>query len=329
MKLDDALRTKLIDGIIAALDKEYIYPDVVPKIEKRLRAQLTAKVYDGARSPEKLAKLLTEDLQEVSKDRHLGVGYSVEPLPTDRTIDAAMPAEDRAQMRKHAAQFNAFLVKVERLAGNIGYLRVDGFPSPMVAAGPVTAAMAFVADTDELIVDLRHCGGGDPAGVLLLISYLFDETIHANDIYTRADDSTRQFWTAPVAGRAYADKPVYVLTSARTFSAGEDFAYTLQKHKRAKIVGEVTGGGAHPTILRRLTPNFGIGVPYARSINPITKTNWERVGVKPDLRAPEAKALDVAYLAALRTQRKRISAKQMPHLSDEIDKALDKARKRA
>ena len=329
MKLDEAQRTKVIDGVIAALHEEYVFPTAVPKIAKRLRANTQRY---ATKSPEKLAKLLSQDLHEITRDKHLAVSYSEAPIGPDAAADGALAAEQKAAMRVHAAQFNAFFVKLERLPGNIGYLRLDGFAHPMVSAGPAAAAMTFLADTDELIIDLRTCGGGHAEAVAMMISYLFDgsEPVRLNDIYWRPDDTTRQHWIMPVAGRRYADKPVYVLVGPRTFSGAEDFAYTVRTLKRAKIVGEPTGGGAHPCRRRRLTPNFAVIVPIGRSINPITGRNWERVGVTPDIKVAEAKAFDAAYVAALRSQRKRIDPKRMPKdfvpsLSDEIDRALENA----
>jgi C-terminal processing protease CtpA/Prc len=334
MKLDDKLRSQVIEGAIAALHKEYVFPDVATKIEKRLREHVKAKRYDKVTAGAKLAKQLTEDVQAVSRDKHMSVQYSAEPIADDAPPHRGLPRDTRAEMRAHAAGFNAFFVKVERMAGNIGYLRLDAFVNTFVAAGPAAAAMTFIADTDALIIDLRHNGGGDPATVAMMVSYLYDggESIHVSDIYWRSDDTTHQFWTVPdLAGRRYPDKPVYVLTSERTFSGAEDFAYAVRSLKRAKLIGEVTGGGAHPCGRRKLTTNFAIIVPMGRSISPITKTNWEAVGVKPHVKTAAADALSTAYLEALKAQRKRKLPKLpnwSPDLGAEIDTALQKAAKK-
>lgn len=102
---------------------------------------------------------------------------------------------------------------------------------PEVAGETAAAAMTFVANTDALIVDLRFNGGGEPSMVAFLTSYLFDEPTHLNDIHQRYSDTTQQWWTAGyVPGRRFGGKkPVYVLTSKRTFYSGEEFAYTLEQ----------------------------------------------------------------------------------------------------
>jgi C-terminal processing protease CtpA/Prc len=191
---------------------------------------------------------------------------------------------------------------VERLDGNIGYVRLDGFMSPAESAGKLAAAMTFVADTDALIFDLRENGGGDPAMVALICSYLFgDKPVHLNDLYWRKGNRTEEFWTkASVPGRKFVDKDVYVLTSNRTFSGAEEFSYNLKNLKRATIVGETTGGGAHPGEMVRLSDHFGAFVPTGRAISPITKTNWEGTGVEPDVKVQKELALQTAYLMALK-----------------------------
>jgi len=150
-------------------------------------------------------------------------------------------------------------------------------------------------------VDLRRNTGGSPDGVQLWNSFLFpDEDTHLNDIYDAGTKQTRQYWTlAYVPGPRYLNRPVWVLTSSATFSAGEEFAYNLQALGRASLVGETTRGGAHPTEVFPLTRTLEITVPICRSINPVTGTNWEGVGVAPDIAVPAGDAWGVAYARAL------------------------------
>ncbi|MEO6155979.1 MAG: S41 family peptidase, partial [Thermomonas sp.] len=190
---------------------------------------------------------------------------------------------------------------VKRLPGNVGYLELRGFgPTAMVGAA-ISGAMTLLSGTDALILDLRRNGGGEPETVAYLMSHFFapgDER-HLNDLYFRAGDKTHQYWTSAAVGPRYT-RPVYVLTSGRTFSGGEECAYDFQTQKRAKIVGETTGGGANPGDGYAIAKGYAAFIPNGRAINPITKTNWEHVGVKPDISVPAADAQKVAHAAILR-----------------------------
>ena len=293
-------RAKVIENSIARLNERYVFPEVAKKMEQAVRAKAASGAYDKITSARELAETLTRDFQEVSKDKHLGVRHRNGVVP-DSKPDGPMPAEQLAAMKAFATKVNFGFEKAERLQGNIGYIDIRGFVLPEVGAETGAAAMTFVANTDALIVDLRFNGGGEPAMIAFLQSYLFDERTHLNDIYTRHNNSTEEWWTsAAVSGRRFGGKkPIFVLTSNHTFSGGEEFANNLKVLKRATIVGETTGGGAHPVSDVKVSDHFVIGVPYARAINPVTKTNWEGTGVAPDVSVAAPQAFDTAYLLAL------------------------------
>lgn len=292
--LDAATRAAVLEGALKALNENYVFPEMAKQMDAAIRARMQRGEYDQITSGAAFAAKLTDDLREVCRDKHLRVVYNAEPLPRR---NGAPPGASADQDRVRNFGFE----KVERLSGNVGYLELRGFMDVARAAETATAAMNFLTHTDALIIDLRRNGGGQPAMVAFLSSYLFDKPTHLNDIYERPTNRTQQFWTrAEVPGQRYGNKPVYVLTSKLTFSGAEEFSYNLKNLKRALIVGETTGGGAHPVNFHRLAEHFGIGVPFGRAINPITKTNWEGTGVAPDVAVPAAQALSVAHLAALK-----------------------------
>jgi C-terminal processing protease CtpA/Prc len=203
-------------------------------------------------------------------------------------------------MRAQMDELNCGFVKVEQLDGNVGYVKFNGFFDVGACGATASAAMSFVAGSRALIVDLRDNGGGSPAMVAYISSYLFSARTHLNDLWTRHSGETEEFWTRDdIPGRRFGgEKPVYVLTSARTFSGAEEFSYNLKSLGRATIIGETTGGGAHPVSGHRIDEHFMIGVPFARAVNPITRTNWEGVGVAPDVKVPAADALAAALKLA-------------------------------
>ncbi len=287
---------QLVKALLHQLHDRYIFPEVAVQIDEHLRPKMAE--YTTIASGEELSERLTADLQVISHDKHMRVFYSKEPLPQ-------RPAEPTPeQMREWdlgIALENGGFHKVERLAGNVGYLELKGFAPAEVAGDTATAAMAFLASTEALIIDLRRNGGGNPTMVALLCSYFFRRPTHLNSMHWREGDRLHQFWTLPhLPGRRYLDKPIYILTSSRTFSAAEEFCYNLQSQKRATIIGERTGGGAHPGGVVRLDDHFEVFIPSGRSINPITGTNWEGTGVTPEIAVPEAEALEIAYAEALR-----------------------------
>jgi hypothetical protein len=320
-----AERGQVLDGVLKKLTEFYIFPARAKEMEQAIRAKMARKEYDGITSARLLTETLTNQLQEVSHDKHLRVLFSHDPLPRPRKPSAA----DRERMRSMQARSNYGFEKVERLEGNIGYLGLRGFMDTDAAGETAAAAMNFLAHTDALIIDLRQNGGGSPGMVALLCSYLFaGERKHLNDLAWRGPEGERveQWWTQPhVAGKRYADKDVYLLTSKRTFSAAEEFTYNLKALKRATVVGETTGGGAHPGGPQPLSEHFAVWIPTGRAINPITKTNWEGTGVKPDVEVPADQALPTAYLAALT----KLLAKgdSDPRVQEQLKRQVEKVRK--
>lgn len=306
LELTPAVRKEVVERLLSELERNYVFPRVAEDIDFEVRERLSAGVFDKSADPHAFAQLLTDALRDVSSDRHLSVSYSPEPIPEEagpREGPGAdgPPAEELEAIRREGAWDNFGFESVRRLAGNVGYIDLRGFMPTEVAAPTAHAAMALVANTDALVFDLRENGGGSPQMVQLISSYLFGpEPVHLNDLYFRPTDETREFWTRPeLPGPRYGDKPVYVLTSDYTFSAAEEFAYNLQCLKRATIVGKTTGGGAHPGGMFRLHKHFRAFISTGRAINPITKTNWEGVGVKPEVECETSAALARAHELAL------------------------------
>ena len=298
--IDPSTQTAIVRQLCEKLRAGYVFPEVAEEICSRLEKRLADGEYRDLAEGEFFALALTEHLQEVNHDRHLWVRWTPEPLP-----ETAGPLSDdpawEAQRGVQARLDNYGFHKVERLPGNVGYLEIRNFHSVEVGRNTAEAAMNFVAACEALLIDLRRCPGGGPDMIALVSSYLFDvPPVHLNSIYWRDEDVTEQFWTlADVPGQRFVDKPVYVLTSKETFSGAEEFAYNLQALRRAVLVGETTGGGAHPGTFIRLHPHFEAFIPVGRAINPLTGTNWEVTGVIPDISVPAGQAFTVAYRMAL------------------------------
>jgi hypothetical protein len=296
---------EIVTKAMELLRANYVFPGQAETAAAAIEARLAAGEYDDL-DEIALTELVTEHLQEATDDRHLGLRLGGAPSPHARPEPEPRKPEEREARRLARLQKmrlgNFGIRSVERLDGNVGYIDLLGMAPPAVAGPAIAAAMELVAGTYALIIDARHNGGGSPEGVVFWCSYLVDERpTHFNDIFNAETGETRQFWSLPyVPGTRYLDRPVYVLTSRRTFSGGEDLCYTLQAAKRAEIIGETTGGGAHPTRGFPVSPAVSMAIPHARSISPVTGSNWQGTGVVPDVAVPAEQARDVAYAKALR-----------------------------
>ncbi len=304
-------RSAAVDAALEAVKNSYVFPDAAEQMATVVRASQKKGDYDKLDGAVAFAARLTTDLQSINGDKHLRVRL----LPPNGSAAGPMTPEN-------AAKTGYGVARAEVLPGNIGYVDLRLFFQVEMARDALVAAMNKVAGTRAIIFDLRKHRGGDPATVSFLASYLFgSERVHLNSIYRRTDGSTTPFYTNPnVPGEHFGpDKPVYLLTSSGTFSGGEEFAYDLQTQKRATLFGETTGGGANPGGGRPLPGGLSIFVPNGRAINPITKTNWEGVGVKPDRPMPAAEAFAAAYRELLG---KIDLSKETPESRAAIAKAL-------
>jgi len=292
----------VLDCLLERLHEHYVTPTVAQNLERVLRERQRHGTYDRLIDPAELCAVVTTDLQAVSRDKHLGLRYSPEPRPLNTALQQGKRTPETATEWRHRGTLQNFgFRRVERLAGNVGYLDLVSFFPTDLGGNTAVAAMNVVAHTSALIIDLRENGGGSDSMVTLLTSYLVDpEPIHLADLHLRAGDTLRQCWTLPyVPGERYGDKPVYLLTSRRTISAGEEFAYNLQALKRATLVGEATAGAAHLGAIFQLDEHFSAWIPTGRVVNPITGTDWEGEGVRPDVAVTAELALPMAYRSAL------------------------------
>jgi hypothetical protein len=313
IQLDESSRQKTIDAVSQRLTEYYVYPDVAANMIQAIHDHQKHGDYNSIVDGNEFADALTRDLRAVSHDRHLFVGYDPYILPASPGASDAprqpSPA-DEARFRAMMEHDNCTFSKVEILDHNVGYIKFGAFPNPDICGPTVVAAMNFVAHTDALIFDLRENHGGNPDMVDFMVSYLFQKPTHINDLTNRHDNETHQFWTLPwIPGPRFVDQPVYVLTSHQTFSGGEEFTFDLKTQKRATIVGETTGGGAHPMRGMPAGDHFTIGVPFGRPINPVTKGDWEGKGVEPDVKVSAADALATAEKLAA----EKLAAKDSQH----------------
>jgi hypothetical protein len=303
-----AERATELDRIAGLIDTKYVYKDKAAAWAAELREMKSDPELLGVGDRSAWAAILTRRLSV--HDLHFHVTWSATTPQPARANTPAGARPDRSALERMAARNNYGFETVERLDGNIGYMRLSSFAGfDRALSGDKTpearrtgeAALRLVANTDAVIFDLRRCGGGSPDMVdLLLSAYFGDQPVLLNRFYMREGDKTTDFTTLPdYAGPRRPDVPVYVLVSSDTASAAEEFAYDIQTRKRGLVVGDTTAGGANPGDRFDAGDGFEIFISTGAAINPITNTNWEGIGVKPDVEVSAAEALGKAHALAL------------------------------
>lgn len=297
-QISAADRRDVIEATASLIETRYVDAAVGQRLASDLRRSRAQ--WRHIASGEELAEAVTTWLRQQSGDGHFALSYSSTPIAAEDG-EADYSAEETE--RYYGAHLNHGVEKIERLEGNIMLIDLRVFPPPALAGDVISAMMTVAAQGDALIIDLRNNGGGMET-VNLIAGYLLPPGSPMSGTFDRPSGMlTPQVSPSTVPGRRFGEsKPVYILTSRRTFSAAEALAYDLQALGRAMIVGEVTGGGANPFEYRRVHPHFALSLPEQRSINAITGSNWQDVGVKPDVEVPADQALDRA-LALARTNR--------------------------
>lgn len=296
--MDEAELADVVNEVRALVEEHYIFPEVAATVSGVLAAGLAGGRYPAGLPA--LAAAVTADLQSVNGDKHLRLLYHDQPIGNREPGD---DADEYATVARWAQQTCGGVASVQRLAGNVGYLDLTPILFPAVIGGElITAAMSLVAATEALIIDVRQCLGGEPAMAAFVISYLWDhDPVQLTGLQERQDDRPRQSWTLPyVPGRRFGrTKPVYALTSAATFSGGEQLAYDLQQLRRAVLIGETTRGGGHAREGFRVHPHLEATISVAAAVSPVSGTSWEGTGVAPDIHTPAAQARDKAHRLAL------------------------------
>jgi hypothetical protein len=293
----------IVASLAQLLRRSYVDAAKAEAMAAALERGLAQGDFDRSEDPFVLVDEIGRALFAIGNDKHLKLTWQRDqiPLESPTATDRPETARERDELRRELRLENFGFRKLEILSGNVGYLALSRFVRADLAGETAAAAMGFLGNCDALVIDLRDCGGGDPALVAFLASWLFDgRAVHVADMYRREDDLSVQWWTSAwVPGPRLVSEPVCVLTAASTFSAAEALAFHLQKLGRATVVGETTGGGAHPVRRLRVSEHVAVQMPTSRATDPATKTDWEGTGVQPDVRVRADDALEKAHLLLL------------------------------
>ena len=292
------------------LKENYVFTDIGAACAEFLSNQRDNNTYEQINHPRAFVKQLNKDLRGIHQDKHIRIQYISEQ---DRKIAELDPLLNFFLHTRDKIKANMGITELKILSGNVGYIQIRVFEPLELARKKILNALYFLENSDALIVDLRNNIGGNPATIQYICSWFFQQPTHLNSIYWRNGDYTEEFWTMDQIGISKRpDIPLYILISNRTFSGGEEFAYNLKAQQRAMLIGETTAGGANPGYSFRINERFTIFIPTGRSEKPVTGTNWEGVGVQPDIRTTSRDASSVAL------ERAQSAARVYREKTDEI-----------
>lgn len=293
--LSAAATKTLIDSLTNQIIKYYVIKDAAIKMNYYIKKRYKEGHYNNIKDPHALAGALTSDILFINRDEHFHLEYN--PQMANELLgnieDVPKMVAEKLRLEKEK---NFGFKKVEILNGNIGYLELSGFSRlNSYSKATADAALKLLSNARAIVIDLRYGIGGSPDMVNHIISHFFKTPTHVADIYIRSENTTLPYWTVPDSSYGVLTEiPLYILTSYKTFSAAEGLCYELQCLKRATIVGEVTRGGAHTVTYRPLSSGFVCDIPFGRATSPVTKRNWEKTGVNPDIKVPAERALEIA-----------------------------------
>lgn len=317
-------KEQVIRNLSQLMNDFYVFPDVAKLTEEHLNKQFKNGHFDQFKNDKSFAKALTKSVQYINKDKHMRIWqnpyYEAPKNSPERKI------EERIDRINQSRRGNYGFKTVKILEGNVGYLDLRGFAGLGNGKEFADAAMKIMSRSDAIIVDLQKNGGGSPNMVQYLCSFFFNKKLHLNSLYWRQGNETREFWTLDeVGGDKMPDVPLFIITSNRTFSGAEEFSYNMQTQKRATLIGQITGGGANPGGTRRINDNLSVFIPTGKAINPITQTNWEGIGVIPEIKTSEEESFNKAYelakesAQAFRNKKKKTFSKLLISLNNKLE----------
>ena len=292
-KIDSLVKTEVVSSICNSLTNNYVFPDKAKIMSDFLRQQNQNTTFSTITNPNQFANEIQKKLRSVNKDNHLRIEYNpqlekdiLKFLATKKGATAILDDD----IKKDEKQ-NFYFKKVEILPSNIGYIEFTNFAVPNPSARKtINSVMQFIAHTDGLIIDLRNNFGGNGEMLGEILSYFFALRTFTGKTYNRIENKWTDSYVEnkrEITNGLKLEMPLYILTSNRTFSAAESFAYTLQSLKKAVIIGNTSRGGSHATRSFSIGNGFVAFIPYLRGENVTTKTDWEGVGVVPDIKTED------------------------------------------
>ncbi|MFK7923493.1 MAG: S41 family peptidase [Bacteroidia bacterium] len=324
--LTDGFKDSTIQSLAALLNQQYVFPEIALETEAHLKKQWEAGYFAQFETLESFADALTVSVQEINHDKHVMIQKKAVAVAPVSTLDSWMA--QKIERKWYQRRYNANFKSVSKLEGNVGLLDLRGFYNLDRGREFADLAMAQLANSDAIVIDLRNNSGGSPEMIFYLVSHFFEEKKKLSSAICRRGDEfrTHEGWTFDeISGKRMPNVPLFLVTSSSTFSAAEGFSYDLQVYKRATIVGEITRGGANPGGFEVVNEKLQVFIPDCKVVNHITNSNWEGVGVIPDVQtsAEEALAKAIALAQAAAKEFRAKPEAEYQALVGEMKQALD------
>lgn len=337
-ELSQEQQVLVVEDYAQAISRHYVVPQKADKYVaflKDLASDIEQnKVVGVPRDKNAFAEWLNNQLQMIYLDKHLAL-ISPEKFSKiiDQFYDGQMPGVETSAVKGHQKQsagndsssslaHRGHKSASSRKEGNglaeigvlnvgeisrdglnqTGYLSFSRLESSERAKRFLNMAFSTFSESDQMIIDLRECGGGDAEAVTFLSSFFFIEPTLLS-VNEQRDRNTRELiklerWTAPNRlSEDFKNKPLKILVSEKTFSAAESFAFSMQNLNRATILGEVTGGGGYSNDFFAFSEGFGASISVGRTFNPLNGDDWQGKGIRPDELVQANHALYTALLA--------------------------------
>jgi len=288
------------EQVAQLIEKYYVFPEKRQPIAAAIRRAAADHWYD-VDDPYVFADRITNHLRSVGKDAPLAVTYN--PDFANELNQHQASGHHHVAPRGNANDRNEGFEEMKILPGNVRYVKITNFMWTDDVTGPVIDEVArFLGKGNAVIIDLRGNGGGNAEAVARLISYFMKD--EHQTLMTFNDGMSGEEVTTQVRGDLRAPrmvgKPFYTLIDDGTASAAEEFAYHVEQFKLGSLVGEKTAGAANNNQHFPVQPGFVASVSIGRPVHPVSKTNWEGVGISPTEPTSSASAFDHAQLLALR-----------------------------
>jgi len=211
--------------------------------------------------------------------------YTFDQLGYERNIDLERVKE--VYLNNHFTEDKRVLYGT--LAGNIGYLYMPDFTgwTQYDALPPETkAAMHALRETDGLVIDLRNNDGGSAIYAGALASYFTDRGYFWHSSRNKTGPGKNEFdtpynWFVEPSSDFQYNRPVVVLTSRYTVSAGERFTLAMRELPQVTVIGQRTAGTQGSVMGREMLNGWWFTLTFEQ-IRDANGVNHDLFGIPSD-----------------------------------------------